>query len=80
MELKPQDLFVVYKQAANSDKSWSYAVGALLSERRFGDYPAGLLADNSRTKIVLERLKSLISYVKCSIHLGKPCTGGEDRI
>lgn len=37
------------------------AIGALLSEARFEDYLPGLLADNSRTNIVLERLKGLAS-------------------
>jgi hypothetical protein len=36
-------------------------VGALLSERRFEDYLPGLLADDSRTPIVLDRLKALVS-------------------
>lgn len=36
------------------------AVGALISEPRFEDYLPGLLADSSRTNIVLDRLKSLI--------------------
>lgn len=35
-------------------------VGALISEPRFEDYLPGLLADSSRTNIVLDRLKSLI--------------------
>lgn len=33
-------------------------VAALLSEPRFEDYLPGLLADSSRTNIVLDRLKS----------------------
>ena len=37
------------------------SVGALLSEPRFEDYLPGLLADSSRTNVVLERLKSLVS-------------------
>jgi hypothetical protein len=36
-------------------------VGALLSEPRFEDYLPGLLADSSRTNIVLDRLRSLVS-------------------
>jgi hypothetical protein len=36
------------------------AVGALISEPRIEDYPPGLLADSSRTNIVLDRLKALI--------------------
>lgn len=36
------------------------AVGALISKPRFEDYLPGLLADSSRTNIVLDRLKSLI--------------------
>ena len=36
-------------------------IGALLSEPRFEDYLPGLLADSSRTDIVLERLRSLAS-------------------
>lgn len=36
-------------------------VGALLSEPRFEDYLPGLLADSSRTNIVLDRLKSMAS-------------------
>ncbi len=35
-------------------------VGALISEPRFEDYLPGLLAESSRTNIVLDRLKSLI--------------------
>ena len=36
-------------------------IGALLSEPRFEDYLPGLLADSSRTDIVLDRLRSLAS-------------------
>ncbi len=36
-------------------------VSAPISESRFEDYLPGLLADSSRTNIVLDRLKSLIS-------------------
>jgi hypothetical protein len=36
-------------------------VGALLSEHRFEDYLPGLLADNTRAAIVLDRLKALVS-------------------
>lgn len=36
-------------------------VGALISEPRFEDYLPGLLADSTRTNVVLDRLKSLIS-------------------
>ena len=36
-------------------------VSALLSEPRFEDYLPGMLADSSRTQIVLERLRSLVS-------------------
>ena len=34
-------------------------VGVLLSQPRFEDYLPGLLADSSRTNIVLDRLRSL---------------------
>jgi hypothetical protein len=36
-------------------------IGALLSEARFASYLPGLLADNSRANIVMERLKGLAS-------------------
>jgi predicted nucleotidyltransferase len=36
-------------------------IGALLSQARFENYLPGLLADNSRANIVMERLKGLVS-------------------
>jgi hypothetical protein len=36
-------------------------IGALLSEARFANYLPGLLADNSRANIVMERLKEFVS-------------------
>ena len=39
----------------------SETIGALLSEARFANYLPGLLADNSRANIVMERLKEFVS-------------------